>query len=118
MRLACAVCFAVLLILPGCSKAPTDAPARTDLRTIKESRRIAPPTGNVAAIEVQPAVSDVPVVALPFAPAISMDPVDGGKIPITPDTPTLEHAGRIFYFRDEENRKIFLRNPAKYAGGQ
>jgi YHS domain-containing protein len=57
------------------------------------------------------------LVDLPFTPAISMDPVDGGKVSIRPDTPVAEFKDRIYYFRNEENRQAFVRNPEKYARG-
>jgi YHS domain-containing protein len=61
--------------------------------------------------------SAAPLVDLPFAPAISMDPVDGGKVSIRPDTPVAEFRDRVYYFQSEENRQAFLRNPEKYAAG-
>lgn len=57
------------------------------------------------------------LVDLPFTPAISMDPVDGGKVSIRPDTPVAEFKDHIYYFRSEENRQAFLRNPEKYVRG-
>ncbi len=51
---------------------------------------------------------------LPFAPAIAMDPVDGSKISIRANTPTLEYKGRVFYFRSPENKATFLANPDQY----
>jgi YHS domain-containing protein len=55
--------------------------------------------------------------ALPFAPAIAMDPVDGGKISIRANTPTLEYKGRIFYFHSAENKAAFQANPEQYMKG-
>lgn len=54
---------------------------------------------------------------LPFAPAIAMDPVDGSKISIRADTPTLEYKGRIFYFHSAENKATFQANPDQYMKG-
>jgi YHS domain-containing protein len=54
---------------------------------------------------------------LPFAPAIAMDPVDGSKISIRADTPTLEYKGRIFYFHSAENKAAFLASPEQYVKG-
>ncbi len=51
---------------------------------------------------------------LPFAPAISMDPVDGSKVSIRSDTPTAEYDDLIYYFSSEENRGTFLQNPEQY----
>jgi YHS domain-containing protein len=53
--------------------------------------------------------------ALPFAPAIAMDPVDGSKISIRADTPMLEFKGHFFYFHSTENRATFQANPDQYA---
>lgn len=52
--------------------------------------------------------------ALPFTPAIAMDPIDGSKISIRATTPTLEYKGRIFYFSSEANRQQFRANPEQY----
>jgi YHS domain-containing protein len=52
---------------------------------------------------------------LPFAPAIAMDPVDGSKISIRADTPTLEYKGHIFYFHSAENKATFQANPDQYV---
>jgi YHS domain-containing protein len=52
---------------------------------------------------------------LPFAPAIAMDPVDGSKISIRADTPTLEYKGHIFYFHSAENKATFQSNPDQYT---
>jgi YHS domain-containing protein len=55
--------------------------------------------------------------ALPFAPAIALDPVDGSKISILATTPTFDYKGRIFYFASEENRRTFMGAPEQYAKG-
>ena len=49
--------------------------------------------------------------ALPFTPAIAMDPIDGSKISIRAATPTFEHKGKIYYFSSEANKAIFAANP-------
>lgn len=49
--------------------------------------------------------------ALPFSPAIAMDPIDGSKISIRAATPTFEHKGKIYYFSSEANRRTFMSNP-------
>ena len=56
-------------------------------------------------------------IRLPFAPAIAMDPVDGQKVSITAETPTVEYKGRIYYFNDTANRATFSRNPDTYLTG-
>lgn len=55
--------------------------------------------------------------ALPFAPAIAMDPIDGSKLSILANTPTLEHKGHIYYFSKEENKRTFAANPDQYSKG-
>lgn len=55
--------------------------------------------------------------ALPFTPAIAMDPIDGSKISIRAATPTFEHKGKIYYFSTEENRRTFMANPAAALKG-
>jgi YHS domain-containing protein len=55
--------------------------------------------------------------ALPFAPAIAMDPVDGSKISIRATTPMTEYKNKIFYFSSEENKRTFGANPDQYAKG-
>lgn len=49
--------------------------------------------------------------ALPFTPAIAMDPIDGSKISIRAATPTFEYKGKIYYFSSEANRRTFSANP-------
>ena len=49
--------------------------------------------------------------ALPFSPAIAMDPINGDKISIRASTPTFEYKGKIYYFSSEENRRTFVANP-------
>jgi YHS domain-containing protein len=49
--------------------------------------------------------------ALPFTPAIAMDPIDGSKISIRAITPTFEFKGKIYYFSNEANKRIFMSNP-------
>lgn len=51
---------------------------------------------------------------LPFAPAIAMDPVDGNKVSIGPDTPTTEYKNRLYYFSSTKNRQAFVANPDAY----
>lgn len=56
--------------------------------------------------------------ALPFTPAIAMDPVDGSKISIRAATPTLEYEGKIYYFSSEANRAQFRANPKAFLTGR
>ena len=53
--------------------------------------------------------------ALPFSPAIAMDPVNGDKISIRANTPTFDYKDRIYYFTNEENKRIFTANPDQYT---
>jgi YHS domain-containing protein len=56
-------------------------------------------------------------VALPFSPAIAMDPVDGAKVSIRSDTPILEYKNKIYYFASAANRAAFRANPEQYIKG-
>lgn len=55
--------------------------------------------------------------SLPFSPAIAMDPIDGSKISMLSTTPTFEYKGKIYYFQNEANRKIFMSNPEQALKG-
>jgi len=55
--------------------------------------------------------------ALPFSPAIALDPVTGQKISIRATTPTLEIKGRVYYFSSEEDKRTFMANPTQYLHG-
>ena len=55
--------------------------------------------------------------SLPFSPAIAMDPVDGSKISIRANTPTIEYKGKIYYFSNEANRRAFAANPEEAIRG-
>ena len=56
--------------------------------------------------------------ALPFSPAIAMDPIDGSKISITATTPTFEYKNKIYYFSNPANKQQFAANPeAALKGG-
>jgi YHS domain-containing protein len=49
--------------------------------------------------------------SLPFSPAIAMDPIDGSKISMRATTPTYEYKGKIYYFSNEANMRIFMASP-------
>lgn len=55
--------------------------------------------------------------SLPFAPAIAMDPIDGSKISILADTPTVQTKTRLYYFSSEDHKREFLANPEQYMKG-
>ena len=106
-------------IAGGCGGTAT-APAPTSDSTVQtiEDTTAVPALPLPTDTASSPLSATTPALAdLPFTPAISMDPVDGGKISITPDTPVEEFKDRLFYFRNEENRQAFLHNPEKYARG-
>jgi YHS domain-containing protein len=54
---------------------------------------------------------------LPFAPAIGLDPVDGAKISIRANTPTVEIKNRVYYFSSEANKRTFMASPQQYLKG-
>ena len=55
--------------------------------------------------------------ALPFSPAIAMDPIDGSKISVRATTPTLQYKGKIYYFSSEANKSSFKATPEVYLKG-
>lgn len=55
--------------------------------------------------------------SLPFAPAIAMDPIDGSKISIRADTPTVQTKNRLYYFSSEDHKRQFLATPDEYTKG-
>jgi YHS domain-containing protein len=55
--------------------------------------------------------------ALPFSPAIAMDPIDGSKISIRAITPIYEYKGKLYYFSTEENKRQFAANPEAVLKG-
>jgi YHS domain-containing protein len=78
------------------------------------------PKENVAQADAPPPASpsdEALRAALPFAPAIAMDAVDGSKISIRASTPTFEYKNKIFYFSSEANKRIFTSNPEQYTKG-
>jgi YHS domain-containing protein len=108
-----------VIIAAGCGKASSPPPAKADstIQTIEQSDDVPAlplPSEHPAS---STSTAEPALVDLPFTPAISMDPVDGGKVSIRPDTPVAEFKDRIYYFRSEENRQSFLRNPDKYVRG-
>ena len=120
MRDAFRLALAILTVAGGGCGGPAATPApRSDstVQTIEQPTAmpalpLPTDTASSSLSATTPALVD-----LPFTPSISMDPVDGGKISITPDTPVEEFKDRLFYFRNEENRQAFLHNPEKYARG-
>jgi len=55
--------------------------------------------------------------ALPFSPAIAMDPIDGSKISIRATTPIYEYEKKIYYFSSEENKRRFAADPQAILKG-
>lgn len=112
--------LAAVLVLAGCSRrASGPPPAKGDptVKTIEQESDI--PSLPLPSEQSTSATSTATpaLVDLPFTPAISMDPVDGSKVSIRPDTPVAEFKDHIYYFRNEENRQAFVRNPEKYVRG-
>jgi len=131
----------ILLLGAACSRGTAPAPraqsanAQTEMRTIESTPPAAvvhdpPPVLPDEAPAPKPrdavqAQNMVPLTdqdeqvraKLPFAPGIGLDPVDGSKISIRATTPTVEVKNRIFYFSSEENKRIFMANPAQFMKG-
>lgn len=55
--------------------------------------------------------------ALPFSPAIGLDPVNGMKISLKASTPIVEYKNHLYYFTGEETKRQFLANPEQYTKG-
>jgi YHS domain-containing protein len=55
--------------------------------------------------------------SLPFAPAIALDPVDGGKISIRAGTPVADYKGHLYYFSSQATKRTFLASPDQYLKG-
>ncbi|HEX8169003.1 MAG TPA: YHS domain-containing protein [Thermoanaerobaculia bacterium] len=131
-RFAILLSAAATLALAACDSGPANrrAAAAQTLQTVNSI----PP--RPAALEPPPMLSDeapppkpktlpwetaTPIVftpedekvrgALPFTPAIAMDPIDGSKLSIRAATPTFEYKGKIYYFATEENKRTFAANP-------
>ena len=78
------------------------------------------PPGNVQTADAPPPFSpqdEAMRAAMPFAPAIALDPVDGSKISIRANTPTAEYKGHVFYFSSEANKRTFMASPDQYLKG-
>ena len=78
------------------------------------------PPGNVQTADAPPPLSpqdEAMRAAMPFAPAIALDPVDGSKISIRANTPTAEYKGHVFYFSSEATKRTFLASPDQYLKG-
>jgi YHS domain-containing protein len=137
MRRTFALVICVLVLACGRS-APRArrAPAPTDMQTVESvdarptvldpppvltDEGPAPkPTTKLAQQDAPPPASpqdEALRAALPFAPAIAMDPVAGSKISIRVNTPTTEYKGHIYYFSSEANKRTFMANPDQYTKG-
>jgi len=127
-----------LLASAACSDAPPQQTSaqRAELRTIDSvqprpsvidpppvlSDEAPPPKPKALAWETPKAVVFSPEdeqvrAALPFSPAIAMDPIDGSKISIRATTPTFEYKGKIYYFSTEASKRMFAANPEAYLKG-
>ncbi len=121
--------FVALIAVASCDSAPPSQTSaqRAELRTIdsappRPAQLDPPPVLSDEAPPLKPkTVAENPVVLtpedeklraqLPFSPAIAMDPIDGSKISIRAVTPTFEYKGKIYYFTNETNKRIFAANP-------
>jgi len=124
-------CFLVIVLvaIASCDSAPPSQTSaqRAELRTIdsappRPAQLDPPPVLSDEAPQPKPkSVAENPVVLtpedeklraqLPFSPAIAMDPIDGSKISIRAVTPTFEYKGKIYYFANDANKRIFAANP-------
>ena len=78
------------------------------------------PPGNVQTADAPPPFTpqdDAIRAAMPFAPAIALDPVDGSKISIRANTPNAEYKGHVFYFSSEATKRTFIASPDQYLKG-
>ncbi|HEY5611235.1 MAG TPA: hypothetical protein VIL97_08500 [Thermoanaerobaculia bacterium] len=126
------------LLLAACQQTPQTAPVR-EVRTIENTPVRTGPVEPLPMIDDQDALPRPKIdhsqqakggapepyddelqkkMGLPFAPAIAMDPVDGSKVSIRPNTPAAEHKNRLFYFSSASNRAAFLAQPQKYLTGE
>lgn len=55
--------------------------------------------------------------SIPFAPAISLDPVNGTKISIRANTVMHEYKGHLFYFSGQDSKRTFIANPEQFTKG-
>ena len=55
--------------------------------------------------------------ALPFSPAIGLDPVNGMKISLKASTPIVEYKNHLYYFTGEDTKRQFLASPEQYTKG-
>jgi YHS domain-containing protein len=141
MRQNVTITLAILAALAtaACSRAPQQpaapTPQQAQMRTVDSvdprptvidpppvlTDESPPPKPKVNSIwEVQQVVILTPEdekvrAALPFSPAIAMDPVDGSKISIRAATPTMEYKGKIFYFSTAENKATFAASPEQFT---
>jgi YHS domain-containing protein len=109
-----ATIFLVLASAAGCGSDDETAPTSRHVRTIDQehvTHAVDDGTGTAADESTETAVG------LPFAPAISMDPVDGSKVSIRASTPSTEHGGKIYHFSSRQNLEAFLESPEKYLSG-
>ncbi|MEA2165719.1 MAG: hypothetical protein QOK37_3846 [Thermoanaerobaculia bacterium] len=128
------------LLLAGCRadsrKAPSQPKSSIEMQTI-DAANVRPATINAPPMltdEAPPpktstnlAQADAPPpptaqdeamrAALPFAPAIAMDAVDGSKISIRASTPTVEYKNKLYYFSSEDHKRTFQANPEQYTKG-
>lgn len=142
MRSALPLAAAVLLALAaaGCDQGPAPRQQAVEVQTIENApprlsaadpprtleerslpARPAVPQPRTSATDTAPPTPEEEMMAktnLPFTPLIAMDPVDGSKVSITPQTPVISYKDRWYYFSSPANKAAFRANPETYAEGQ
>lgn len=98
-------------VRPGMIDAPPmlidEAPPPKTTTNLAQANAPLPPTAQDEAMRA----------ALPFAPAIAMDAIDGSKISIRASTPTVEYKNKLYYFSSEDHKREFVANPEQYTKG-
>lgn len=130
--------FLIAVLAAACAQPKASPPTPVDVRTIENTPINALPIEPLPTIDEPPGEGPVAVATtdttatsarskpvskqeelarkmnLPFAPAIAMDPVDGNKVSIGPETPVVEYKNRLYYFGSVRNKQAFLANPDTY----
>ena len=132
-----AATLTILVALVGCKGSGEPATASASMIKTIENTDVPgtpidpPPTVNEQETTFNPTIQVVPgeklegtkeerqaqMVDLPFAPAIAMDVVTGGKVSIRLTTPKVEYDNKIYYFVSEDSKREFLSNPEVFSKG-
>lgn len=127
------ILFAITACRAGTDPATgTASSIRTIDNTVVQAAPIdPPPTVNEQETTFNPTIEVVPgsklegtkderqaqMVDLPFAPAIAMDPVTGGKVSIRLITPKVEFKNKVYYFVSEDSKRQFMSDPETFSKG-